>query len=233
MTGVANAGRVLVVDDEPQIRRSLRVTLHANGYEVDEAATGEAALDMASVHPPLLVILDLNLPDMNGVEVTRRLREWTRLPIIVLSVRGDDDAKVRALDAGADDFVTKPFSVPELLARMRVALRHSTAAADAAGGVLVCGEVEIDLARRIVKRAGNEVHLTPTEYGLLRFLAQNAGRVVTHGQLLRAVLGSGYEDAVGSLRVFIASLRKKLEADPAEPRLIVTEPGVGYRLNAD
>jgi two-component system, OmpR family, KDP operon response regulator KdpE len=225
------AGRVLVVDDEPQIRRSLRVTLHANGYDVDEAATGEAALDMASVHPPLLVILDLNLPDMNGVEVTRRLREWTRVPIIVLSVRGDDDAKVRALDAGADDFVTKPFSVPELLARMRVALRHSTA--DAAGGTLVCGDVEIDLARRIVKRAGSEVHLTPTEYGLLRFLAQNAGRVVTHGQLLRAVMGSGYEDAVGSLRVFIASLRKKLEADPGEPRLIVTEPGVGYRLNAN
>jgi two-component system, OmpR family, KDP operon response regulator KdpE len=228
------AGRVLVVDDEPQIRRSLRVTLRANGYDVDEAVSGEDALDKASVHPPLLVILDLTLPDMSGVEVTRRLREWTRLPIVVLSVRGDDDAKVQALDAGADDYITKPFSVPELLARMRVALRHSAVGVgDAGGGVLVSGDVIIDLVRRVVRRAGSEVHLTPTEYGLLRFLAQNAGRVVTHGQLLRAVMGTGYEDAVGSLRVFIASLRKKLEADPSEPCLIVTEPGVGYRLKAD
>jgi two-component system, OmpR family, KDP operon response regulator KdpE len=228
-----SAGRVLVVDDEPQIRRSLRVTLHANGYDVDEAATGEAALDRASVNPPLLVILDLSLPDTNGVEVTRRLREWTQVPIVILSVRGDDDAKVRALDAGADDYVTKPFSVPELLARMRVALRHSAANADTASGVLVSGEIEIDLTRRVVRRGGTEVHLTPTEYGLLRFMAQHAERVVTHGQLLRSVLGAGYEDAVGSLRVFITNLRKKLEADPSEPRLIVTEPGVGYRLKVD
>lgn len=228
-----NAGRVLVVDDEPQIRRSLRVTLRANGYEVEEAATGEAALDAASVSPPLLVILDLSLPDLNGVEVTRRLREWTRVPILILSVRGDDDAKVRALDAGADDYLTKPFSVPELLARIRVALRHSTTLEEVASGVVVSGDVEIDLARRVVRRGGTEVHLTPTEYGLLRFLAQNAERVVTHGQLLRAVLGGGYEDAVGSLRVYITNLRKKLEADPSAPRLIVTEPGVGYRLKLE
>jgi two-component system, OmpR family, KDP operon response regulator KdpE len=224
---------VLVVDDEPQIRRSLRVTLRANGYDVDEAPTGEAALDLASTNPPLLVILDLSLPDTNGVEVTRRLREWTQVPIVILSVRGDDDAKVRALDAGADDYLTKPFSVPELLARMRVALRHSAANAEAAGGVLVAGEVEIDLTRRVVRRGGRDVHLTPTEYGLLRFLAQHAERVVTHGQLLRSVLGPGYEDAIGSLRVYITNLRKKLEADPSEPRLIVTEPGVGYRLKVD
>ena len=151
---------------------------------------------------------------------------------MVLSVRGDDETKVRALDAGADDYLTKPFSVPEL-ARMRVALRHGGLAAEDATGVVVSGDVEIDLARRVVRRAGSEVHLTPTEYGLLRFMAQNAERVITHGQLLRAVLGEGYEDAIGSLRVFIASLRKKLEADPSAPCLIVTEPGVGYRLKLD
>jgi two-component system KDP operon response regulator KdpE len=228
-----SAGRVLVVDDESQIRRSLRVTLRANGYDVEEATTGEDALDRASVNPPLLVILDLSLPDVNGVEVTRRLREWTQVPIVILSVRGDDEAKVRALDAGADDYLTKPFSVPELLARMRVALRHNAANAEAASGVVVSGDVEIDLMKRIVRRAGSEVHLTPTEYGLLRFMAQHAERVVTHGQLLRSVLGPAYEDAIGSLRVFITNLRKKLEADPSEPRLIVTEPGVGYRLKLD
>jgi two-component system KDP operon response regulator KdpE len=179
------------------------------------------------------VILDLSLPDLDGVEVTRRLREWTRLPIVILSVRGDDEAKVRALDAGADDYLTKPFSVPELLARMRVALRHGEGNNAAASGLVVSGDVEIDLARRIVRRAGSEVHLTPTEYGLLRYLAQNAERVVTHGQLLRAVLGDGYEDAIGSLRVIITNLRKKVEADPSTPRLIVTEPGVGYRLKLE
>ena len=224
---------MLVVDDEAQIRRSLRVTLRANGYDVDEATTGEDALDRASVHPPLLVILDLSLPDVNGVEVTRRLREWTQVPIVILSVRGDDEAKVRALDAGADDYLTKPFSVPELLARMRVALRHSAAHAEVATGLVVSGDVEIDLIRRVVRRPGSDVHLTPTEYVLLRFLAQHAERVVTHGQLLGSVLGPGYEDAIGSLRVFITNLRKKLEADPSEPRLIVTEPGVGYRFKLD
>jgi two-component system KDP operon response regulator KdpE len=228
-----NQPRVLVVDDEQQIRRSLRVTLRTNGYDVDEAANGEAALDAVAVRPPELIILDLGLPDVDGVEVTRRLREWTRLPIIVLSAMGEDEAKVRALDAGADDYVTKPFSVPELLARMRVALRRGARGIEAGDRVVHIEDVEIDLARRIVTRAGQEVHLTPTEYGLVRFLAQNAGRVVTHGQLLRSVLGNGYEDAIGSLRVYIASLRKKLEADPSEPRLIVTEPGVGYRLKAE
>jgi two-component system KDP operon response regulator KdpE len=224
---------VLVVDDEQQMRRSLRVTLRTNGYDVDEAASGEAALDSVAVRPPELIILDLGLPDVDGVEVTRRLREWTRLPIIVLSAMGDDQAKVRALDAGADDYVTKPFSVPELLARMRVALRRRTSGSQSGNQLVRAEDVEIDLARRIVTRAGIEVHLTPTEYGLVRFLAQNAGRVVTHGQLLRSVLGNGYEDAIGSLRVYIASLRKKLEVDPSEPKLIVTEPGEGYRLKAE
>jgi two-component system KDP operon response regulator KdpE len=225
--------RVLVVDDEPQIRRSLRVALRANGYDIEEAATGEAALDQVAARPPALVILDLGLPDMDGEQVCRRLREWTQVPVIVLSAHGDDAAKVRALDAGADDYVTKPFSVPELLARMRVALRHAARGLETEGRVTRSADVQIDLARRLVTRAGVEVHLTPTEYGLLRYLAQHAGRVVTHGQLLRSVLGDGYEDAVGSLRVYIAGLRKKLEEDPSQPQIITTEPGVGYRLRAE
>lgn len=225
--------RVLVVDDEPQILRALRVALRANGYDVEEAMTGGAALDAVAVHPPDLVILDLALPDIDGVVVTQRIREWSRLPIIVLSAHGEDEAKVRALDEGADDYLTKPFSVPELLARMRVALRHAAAVTDTGDQVVRAGDVEIDLARRLVRRAGREVHLTPTEYSLLRFLAQHGGRVITHGQLLRSVLGVGYEDATGSLRVHIVSLRKKLEADPSRPTLLVTEPGVGYRLRVD
>src|SRR5437764_15314510 len=172
--------RVLVVDDEPQIRRALRVALRANGYAVEEVENGEQALDAVATRPPDLVILDLGLPDLDGVEVCRRLREWSRLPILVLSAHGDDAAKVRALDEGADDYVTKPFSMPELLARMRVALRHAALVTASQGQVVQAGEVEIDLARRIVSRAGVQVHLTPTEYGLLRFLAQHAGRVITH-----------------------------------------------------
>ncbi len=225
--------RVLVVDDEAQIRRSLRVALRANGYEVEEAATGEAALEQAATRPPELVILDLSLPDIDGVEVCRRLREWTQLPVIILSANGEDEAKVRALDEGADDYVTKPFSVVELLARMRVAVRRAARATDTTAVVIRAGDIEIDLARRLVLRSGQEVHLTPTEYGVLRYLAEHAGRVVTHGQLLRSVMGPGYEDAVGSLRVYVASLRKKLEADAAQPRIITTEPGVGYRFRAD
>jgi len=226
--------RVLVVDDEPQIRRSLRVALRANGYEVEEAATGEAALDQAATRPPELVILDLSLPDIDGVQICKRLREWTQLPVIILSAHGDDEAKVRALDEGADDYVTKPFSVPELLARMRVALRRAArAASDAPSSPIRAGDLEIDLARRLVSRTTEQIHLTPTEYGVLRYLAEHAGRVVTHGQLLRSVMGPGYEDAVGSLRVYVASLRKKLETDPSQPRIITTEPGVGYRFRAD
>jgi two-component system, OmpR family, KDP operon response regulator KdpE len=225
--------RVLVVDDEPQIRRSLRVALRANGYEVEEAATGEAALEQAATRPPALVILDLSLPDLDGVEVCRRLREWTQLPVIILSANSEDEAKVRALDEGADDYVTKPFSVLELLARMRVAVRRAARATDTAAVVIRAGDLEIDLSRRLILRSGEEVHLTPTEYGVLRYLAEHAGRVVTHGQLLRSVMGPGYEDAVGSLRVYVASLRKKLEPDPAQPRIITTEPGVGYRFRSD
>lgn len=226
--------RVLVVDDEPQIRRALRVVLRANGYAVTEAASGEAALDAAASQPFDLMILDLVLPDVEGIEVCRRLREWSRLPVIVLSAHGDEDVKVRALDEGADDYVSKPFSAPELLARMRSAVRR--AAPDAPDEPVVYaadGEIKIDFARRRVLRHGEAVHLTPTEYDLLRFMARQAGRVITHGHLLRSVLGEGYADANGTLRVHIASLRRKLEPDPSSPRIIVTEPGIGYRACVD
>jgi two-component system KDP operon response regulator KdpE len=227
---------VLVVDDEPQLRRALRVVLRANGYEVTEVATGEAALDAAASTAWDLMILDLVLPDLDGIEVCRRLREWSRVPVVVLSALGEEEIKVRALDQGADDYVTKPFSAPELLARMRSALRRAAAeASPPVEPVLTAGDrrVTLDLARRLVSCEGNAVHLTPTEYELLRFLALQAGRVITHGQLLRSVMGPGYEDATGSLRVHMASLRKKLEADPSRPTIIVTEPGIGYRLRVD
>ncbi len=226
--------RVLVVDDEPQIRRALRLVLRANGYDVAEVGTGEDALDALVIQPFDLMILDLVLPDVDGVEVCRRLREWSRLPVVVLSAHGDEEVKVRALDQGADDYVTKPFSAPELLARMRSAMRRAavnTAPSEAV--VRTGGDVEIDLGRRLVTRGGQEVHLTPTEYELLRVLSSEVGRVITHGNLLRSVMGRGYEDATGTLRVHIASLRKKLEANPARPRIIVTEPGIGYRLHVD
>ncbi len=227
--------RVLVVDDEPQIRRALRVVLRANGYAVTEVASGEAALDAAATHVFDLMILDLMLPDVEGVEVCRRLREWSRLPVIVLSAHDEEDVKVRALDEGADDYVSKPFSAPELLARMRSAVRRSSFETMPDEPVVRAadGEVEMDLARRVVSRGGEEVHLTPTEYELLRFMARQAGRVITHGHLLREVFGHGYADANAVLRVHIASLRKKIEPDPARPRIIITEPGIGYRLRAD
>jgi two-component system KDP operon response regulator KdpE len=225
--------RVLVVDDEPQIRRALRLVLRANGYDVTEVPAGEAALDALATTEFDLMILDLILPDLDGVEVCRRVREWSRLPVVVLSAHGEEQVKVRALDEGADDYVTKPFSAPELLARMRSALRRASFEIAPAEPVMRIGDVEIDLTRRRLTRAGQDVHLTPTEYDLLRVLVQQAGRVITHGYLLRSVMGRGYEDATGSLRVHIASLRKKLESDPSRPRLIVTEPGIGYRLGVD
>jgi two-component system KDP operon response regulator KdpE len=227
--------RVLVVDDEPQIRRALRLVLRANGYDVAEVGTGEGALDALVIQPFDLMILDLMLPDVDGVEVCRRLREWSRLPVVVLSAHGEEEVKVRALDEGADDYVTKPFSAPELLARMRSAMRRASVNPTPSEPIVRTGggDVEIDLVRRQVTRGGQEVHLTPTEYDLLRVLTTEVGRVITHGNLLRSVMGRGYEDATGTLRVHIASLRKKLEANPARPRIIVTEPGIGYRLQVD
>ena len=220
--------RVLVVDDESAIRRFLRVSLAAHGYAIFEADSGEAAMVVAATNRPDLIILDLGLPDLNGVEVTRRLREWTRIPIIILSVRGQEADKIAALDAGADDYVVKPFGVGELLARMRVALRHVTPAGDEP--VFVVDELVIDRARREVKVAGREMQLTPTEYGLLCALAAHAGKVLTHRQLLRELWGPGYEQETHMLRVNISNLRRKLEPDPTRPHYIRTEPGVGYRL---
>ena len=222
--------RVLVIDDELQIRRFLRISLEAGGYEVHEVANGLDGLGRAAQLRPDLIILDLGLPDISGLEVLRRLREWTATPTIILSVRDADRDKVAALDAGADDYLTKPFSVDELLARLRVAQRHAQPGAAAA--VFSQGDVAVDLSRRHVTKSGQEVKLTPTEYALLRLLIQHAGKVLTHRQILKEVWGPEYMDETHYLRVYFGQLRQKLEDDPARPRLILTEPGVGYRLAA-
>ena len=223
---------VLVVEDEPQMRRFLRATLGAHGYRPLEAGTAAEALRLASSHNPELVLLDLGLPDGDGLEVTRKLREWSQMPVIVLSARGREDDKVEALDAGADDYLTKPFGVGELLARMRVALRHaeSRGSAAAAPQTFELGALHVDFARREVTRAGETVHLTPIEYKLLALLAHNAGRVLTHRQILEHVWGPGHAEQTHYVRVHMAELRRKVEADATRPKLLVTEPGVGYRL---
>ena len=226
------AVRILVVDDEPQIRRALRGGLRANGFEVEVAASGEAALDAVALQPPDVVILDLGLPDLDGVEVVRQMRAWSSLPIVVLSVRDAEQEKVRALDTGADDYLTKPFGMEELVARVRVALRHAARQAQS-GPVLEFGELRIDLPGRIVTRAGQEIHLTPLEYDLLRELATNAGKILTHQLLLDRVWGPASVDSTHYLRVYINQLRRKIEPDPTRPRQIVTEPGVGYRFRID
>jgi two-component system KDP operon response regulator KdpE len=225
---------VLVIEDEPQIRRFLRATLMANGYRLIEAATAQEGLMQAATRQPEIVILDLGLPDLDGLEVTRRLREWTTTPIIVLSARGQERDKIAALDAGADDYVTKPFGVGELLARMRVALRHAMRTTrDLDAPVFAVGELHVDLAQRRVSVAAQEVHLTPLEYRLLTTLVRHAGKVITHRQLLHEVWGPGYAHQTHYLRVYMGQLRHKLEADPARPRYLFTEPGVGYRLRTD
>jgi two-component system, OmpR family, KDP operon response regulator KdpE len=206
----------------------LKVTLSAHGYDIAEAATGQEGLNQTAIFHPDVLILDLGLPDIEGYEVIRRLREWSQVPIIVLSVREQESDKVRALDSGADDYLTKPFSMGELLARIRVALRHTAKSEDEP--VLVFGDLTVDLARRLVLLKDQEIKLTPTEYEMLKFLSLHAGRVVTHGQLLRAVWGLNYQEQTHYLRVYIAQLRRKIEEDPNQPRHIVTEPGVGYRL---
>ena len=218
----------LVIDDELQMRRLLRVCLEANGYRVSEAATGKEGIAEAAQHPPDVVILDLGLPDMEGVAVLKRLREWSRVPVVVLSVRDREEDKIAALDNGADDYVTKPFSSGELLARLRVAQRHAAPASEAT--VFRSGQLEVDLAARVVKLKGKEVKLTSTEYSLLRLFVQHAGRVLTHRQILREVWGPNYVEQTHYLRVYLAHLREKLEANPAQPELLITEPGVGYRL---
>jgi len=229
-----NHPTVLVIEDEAQIRRFLRATLTANGYQLLEATTAQEGLIQAATRQPEVVILDLGLPDLDGLEVTRRLREWTTVPIIVLSARGQESDKVTALDAGADDYLTKPFSIGELLARLRVALRHAARTSQEPGEpVFTVGDLRVDLGRRQVYIADQQGHLTPIEYKLLTTLVRYAGRVVTHRQLLQEVWGPGHTDASHYLRVYMGQLRHKLEADPARPRYLVTEPGVGYRLKTD
>jgi two-component system, OmpR family, KDP operon response regulator KdpE len=218
---------VLVVDDEPHIVRGLKVILRKAGYQVEAAETKQEALDALSVRPPDAMVLDLVLPDGSGVDVCADARRWTDLPIIVLSAVGDEGEKVRALDAGADDYVTKPFGVDELLARLRAALRRRGNGADP---TIAIGELEVDRSARLVRRAGKEIHLTPIEFDLLGTLAENQGRLVTHRQLLHAVWGPGYEDETHYLRVHVAHIRGKIEPDPSRPRYLITDPGVGYRL---
>ncbi len=222
---------VLVVDDELQIRRLLRACLEGDGYRVQEAGSGQEGINNAAQHPPDLVVLDLGLPDMDGFAVLKRLREWTRVPVVVLSVRDREEDKVTALDLGADDYVTKPFGPAELLARLRVARRHVLPANDCPK--FSSGDLQMDLTARVVKVSGREIRLTVTEYSLLRLLVLHAGKVLTHAQILREVWGPGYEEQTHYLRVYVAHLREKLETDPAKPRLIITEPGVGYRLGVD
>lgn len=223
--------RVLIVDDELPIRRYLRAALGAQGFAIFEAGNGQEALNAVAAHHPDVVILDLGLPDMDGIEVTRRLREWSPIPIIILSVREAETDKVAALDAGADDYLTKPFGTGELMARMRVVTRRLSTKGDEP--ILETGSLRMDLARRLVSVDGNKVALTPTEYDLLRLLLQNAGRVLTHHQLLRQVWGTAYDSEMHMLRVNISNLRRKIEADPARPHYVVTEPGVGYRLRVE
>ncbi len=225
---MTSKAQVLVVDDELQIRRFLRISLEANEYHVHETATGQDAILKTAQIRPDLVILDLGLPDMDGLEVLKRLREWTQTPIIILSVRDSDHEKVAALDAGADDYLTKPFSLEELMARIRTAQRHAQPQQQEA--IFTSGRLQVDLTRRLVTVNGDPVKLTPTEYALLRLLIQHAGKVLTHQQILRAVWGPEYVQEIHYLRVYFAQLRQKIEENPALPEMIITEPGVGYRL---
>jgi len=222
---------VLVVDDEPQIVRGLRVILRDAGYDVEAATTKQEALDAVAARPPDAVVLDLVLPDGSGVDVCAEIRTWSGLPIIVLSAVGDEREKVRALDVGADDYITKPFGTDELLARLRAALRR--AGDDGGEPAVTVGDLVIDQAAHRVTRGGEEVHLTPIEFDLLRTLAQHRGKLVTHRQLLRAVWGPAYETETHYLRVHFAHMRAKLEPDPSHPRYVITDPGVGYRLRDD
>ena len=224
--------RILIVDDEPQIRRFLKATLDVHGYEVAQAEDGRAALEQATTWRPDVILLDLGLPEIDGIEVCRRVREWSDIPIIVLSVRDRESDKVAALNTGADDYLTKPFGTAELLARIRVALRHAARGSTPPEPLISAGDLRIDLAQRQITRRGEAVHLTPTEYEILRVLATNAGKVLTHTLLLQKIWGSEQQDPA-KLRVFVNQLRRKIEDDPAQPTYVVTEPGVGYRFRAD
>ena len=222
-----SAPRILVVDDEQQILRALRTSLRAAGYEVETAETAEGALAAAAMQPPEAFILDLVLPDGSGIDVCRELRTWSAAPVILLSAVGEEGEKVAALDAGADDYVTKPVGIDELLARLRAALRRAGPSGEP---LIVVGELEVDLEKHEVRFAGKPVHLTPHEFDLLRYLARNEGKLLTHRMILQEVWGPGYGDATNILHVNVSQLRRKLEPDPARPRYLLTEPGAGYRL---
>jgi len=225
---VTNPIKILVIDDEQQIRRFLRITLESQGYSVSEASTGQQGVVQAAMIRPDIVILDLGLPDEDGLATLKRLREWSQTPVIVLTVRDREEDKIGLLNAGADDYLTKPFSTGELVARISVALRHMTP--EAVGAVFRSGDLEVDLSLRRVSVAGQPVKLTATEYDLLRFLIQHAGKVVTHNQIIREIWGASGSDEMQYLRVYVSQLRRKIEADPSDPRLLVTETGIGYRL---
>lgn len=225
---MSGGNRVLVVDDEPGLARALAITLRASGWDVTTAADGAGALAAAAEHLPDVVLLDLGLPDISGIDVLTALRAWSRVPVVVLSARQHGEDKVEALDAGADDYVTKPFAMNELLARLRAAVRRSAAPADGESALVEAGTLSIDLARRRVLRGGTEVRLTPTEWAMLEVLVRNRGRLVPRRQLLQEVWGPAYSDETNYLRVYSAQLRRKLEDDPAAPRHIITQPGMGY-----
>lgn len=219
---------VLIIEDEPQIRRLLHVCLERNGYGAADAASGEQGIDQAIAHQPGLILLDLGLPDMDGLLVLRRIREWSQVPVIILSVRGREEDKIKALDSGANDYLTKPFSTGELLARLRVWQRYQQEKPNQTS--FTSGDLQVDLTARTVRIRGQTIRLTATEYSLLHLFIQHAGKVLTHGQLLREIWGSHEEQKTGPLRVYMGYLREKLETDPSKPRLLLTEPGVGYRL---
>lgn len=234
VTGVSGKVRVLVIDDEPEIRRALRAGLTEAEFAVEWAPNASKGIDLVTQWHPDVVILDLSLPDVDGLDVCHQLRAWSRVPIIVLSIRSDDADKITALEAGADDYLTKPFSMGELIARIRVALRHAAQSAGAVGveSRFRTDRLIVDFAQRKVTVDGADVHLTPTEYEVLKYLALNAGKVVTHRTLLRAVWGPHYEDEAHYLRVFVNQLRRKIEPNPSRPRYLLTEPGIGYRLRS-
>ena len=228
---MSNAPEILLIEDDPQIRRFLRATFAAEQYRFHEAVTAAEGITQAAARQPDLIVLDLGLPDRDGLEVIQKVREWTQTPIIVLSARGQEKDKIAALDSGADDFIAKPFAVGELLARVRAALRRSAAISGSADGATFrAREIEVDLERRVVRLRGEEVHLTPIEYKLLQTLIRHAGKVITQRQLLIEVWGPQHSEQAQYLRVYMAQLRRKLESDPARPRHFLTEPGVGYRL---
>lgn len=234
MIQTETAMRILVIDDEPQIRRALRAGLERSGYTVMAAASGEEGLDIAALHPPDLVILDLAMPGTDGYAVCSELRKWSKTPIIVLSVRGNEEDKIKALDLGADDYLTKPFGVGELLARMRAVMRRTSLSGEEAGEPSFnSGDLSIDFVQRIVTVGTVEVHLTPKEYEMLNYMVQNRNRVLTHRQILSRVWGAEYAEDTHTLRVHVANLRNKIEADPARPRFIHTETRIGYRFRVD